>query len=288
VPLTAHGVEQARELAAHLDGLAPPIERVYSSPYYRCLQTVEPFVRQRVAARAAAAAAATGSGSGSDGDGDGERLRIRPETGLAEWYGSAPFEQPRPAPVDRLRPLFPGLLAGDHAPLLDVPRRGETMAQLHARVALALGRIVDQGDAEGVRAVLLCSHAAAIIAMGRVLTGRMPPDPDEDDFRAFTCGLSMYRRRRVGGTSASSAAALVATGNETRGSSAASAKEEEAESWRDGRGVRGGWDVLLNSDCSFLTGGEERGWCVVSLSVDSCCPTLPPQPVTTACRQRKC
>ena len=30
--------------------------------------------------------------------------------------------------------------------------------------------------------------------------------------------------------------------------------------WRDGQGVAGGWDCEVNGDCSFLEGGEERGW----------------------------
>ncbi|KAG7133827.1 hypothetical protein HYQ45_008052 [Verticillium longisporum] len=31
-------------------------------------------------------------------------------------------------------------------------------------------------------------------------------------------------------------------------------------SWKDGKGVRGGWICTQNSDCSFLSSGEERGW----------------------------
>ena len=29
--------------------------------------------------------------------------------------------------------------------------------------------------------------------------------------------------------------------------------------WR-GNGVVGGWDLIKNGDCSFLSGGEERNW----------------------------
>jgi transcription factor C subunit 7 len=41
-PLTAKGVEQSHELAEHLCKIQPPIERIYSSPFYRCLQTLKP------------------------------------------------------------------------------------------------------------------------------------------------------------------------------------------------------------------------------------------------------
>ena len=41
-PLTSKGVAQSKELAAYLCNIQPPIERVYSSPFYRCLQTLKP------------------------------------------------------------------------------------------------------------------------------------------------------------------------------------------------------------------------------------------------------
>jgi transcription factor C subunit 7 len=41
-PLTSKGVEQSKELAEYLCNIEPPIERIYSSPFYRCLQTLKP------------------------------------------------------------------------------------------------------------------------------------------------------------------------------------------------------------------------------------------------------
>jgi transcription factor C subunit 7 len=41
-PLAAHGTEQAKELTAHLVKLDPKIDRIYSSPFYRCLETINP------------------------------------------------------------------------------------------------------------------------------------------------------------------------------------------------------------------------------------------------------
>jgi transcription factor C subunit 7 len=236
VALTAHGVDQARELADHLMELQPPIDRVYSSPYYRCLQTIEPFIQKTMVKDGPAA---TNSRQ--------QRLDIKPETGLVEWFGTAPFDQPLPATATVLKDYFSDLDLSYKA-LLEPPRRGETIMQLHDRLALAVGRIIDQCDADGVRTVLLCTHAAAIIALGRVLTGCMPDDPDANDFKAFTCGLSRYRRR-----SGPWKSSIVGTGT----------GPGRPESWRDGHGVRGGWDAELNSDCSFLSGGEERGWYVM-------------------------
>ena len=43
VPLTAYGVQQAKELAEQADVLCPKVCRVYTSPFYRCVQTIEPL-----------------------------------------------------------------------------------------------------------------------------------------------------------------------------------------------------------------------------------------------------
>ncbi|KAK4188689.1 histidine phosphatase superfamily [Podospora australis] len=253
--LTAHGVDQAKELAERLLVVDPPIERVYSSMYYRCLQTVEPFVRK---------AAETDKTPG-------RRLLIRGETGIGEWYGAADFEHPVPAGHDVLQPLFPGLLDPEYEPLVVPTRKGEGIDDLHERVAKTMDALITKCDREGVRAILLCSHAAVVIALGRVLTGNMPESTDVEDFRAFTCGLSVYRRRKMAscdtgirpgaGTAAGTAAGAEIGGLKNNGRTADLASEKGPElGWRDGRGVSGGWDCHLNSDCSHLSLGEERGW----------------------------
>lgn len=285
--LTAHGLDQARELGRHLLTVDPPVERVYSSPFYRCLQTIEPF------ARAAAAAA-----QASDAPTSLQDLKVRVEPGVAEWFGAAPFAHPSPAPPDALAALFPDMLDEHYRPEVVPPSRGESVAELHDRVALAAARIIERCDAEGARSVVICTHAAAVIALGRVLTGHMPEDVvGADDFGAFTCGLSVYRRKKraaaaVGAeTTAPAAAAAKApatldnalpvetrelgdlpTGQDVQQlqvSAAAVPATREVRSsiprsrmdaWRGGRGVGGGWICESNSDCSFLSGGCERGW----------------------------
>jgi transcription factor C subunit 7 len=39
-------VEQAKELAEHAVTLDPPVERIYSSPFYRCLETINPLAEK--------------------------------------------------------------------------------------------------------------------------------------------------------------------------------------------------------------------------------------------------
>lgn len=300
--LTAHGVEQAKELGVRLLSADPPIERVYSSPYYRCLQTVEPFVRS-AAYIPPLAPSTVAPGAAYNGSG----LLIRGETGLGEWYGAANFEHPVPAPRETLSALFPALLDLDYRPVVVPTRRGEGVDELHDRVASTMDALISECDRDGVRAVLLCSHAAVVIALGRVLIGNMPDDIEVEDFKAFTCGLTVYQRRRgqhtgerlaqrggeeeervsplqsIGGADNRPVANateiderkpqlsaphgdVVAAEEEKEGdavTSAADARNADRQirclEWR-GRGVSGGWSCELNSDCSHLSEGEERGW----------------------------
>jgi transcription factor C subunit 7 len=105
--------------------------------------------------------------------------------------------------------------------------KGEMIVELHERVRKALEHIVTtlDNDPEQPKTVLICTHAATMIAAGRVLTGQMPDDPDTDDFKCFTAGLSKFVRR---------------TNSE--------------------KGVAGNWTCELNSETSYLSGGAERGW----------------------------
>jgi transcription factor C subunit 7 len=107
------------------------------------------------------------------------------------------------------------------------------IVELHERVRNALDHIVStlDNDPEQPKTVLICTHAATMIAAGRVLTGQMPDDPDTDDFQCFTAGLSKFVRR--------------------------SADPE--------KGVAGNWNCELNSETSYLSGGAERGWYVAPL-----------------------
>ncbi|KAK3196919.1 C6 zinc cluster transcription factor-like protein [Lecanicillium sp. MT-2017a] len=220
--LTSHGVTQSRELGAHLATLSdPPIEAVYSSPYYRCLQTIMPYVSAQEAAAASGRLPASQAAT----------TKIRPEAGFSEWFGAAPFEQPVPAEPYFLHHLFPAYDMG-YATKVKPARRGETYLQLRDRITAALEGVIRQCDEEGVRGIVLCSHAAAVILMGRILTGEFPDEMDTEDFKAFTCGLSVYSRPQ-----------------------AAAAADDDAK-------VVGNWTCEKNSDCSFLSGGEERGWYV--------------------------
>ena len=193
----------------------------------------------------------------------------------SEWYGLARWDHPSPAIPSRLHELFPSYSL-TYKPSIVPSKSGESISDLHNRIAYALHYIIHQADAEdaathlsaspipemegcedgmGPRtAILICSHAAPMIAIGRVLTGRMPEDLGEDDFKTYTCGISKFERR----------AWKVPEGEDAidRSGTIIAGKGSEIPdvNWRDGRGLLGGWNCVMNGDCSHLDGGEERGW----------------------------
>ncbi|KAL2074702.1 hypothetical protein VTL71DRAFT_8481 [Oculimacula yallundae] len=235
--LAGYGVVQSKELASHLTTLSPPIERIYSSPFYRCIQTITPTVDLL---------ASTPSPSTTP-----ETTQVRGENGIGEWYGMARFDHPSPAEPALLKKLFPHYNES-YKPAIKPSVNGETIDELHDRTAYALHRIIEQSDREGVKAVVLCTHAATLIAIGRALTGRMPEDIAEEDFRPFTCGVSTFVRRKKDSSSSSGEDGVKAWD----GPESVIPKVD----WRGGKGVGGGWDMTVSGDCSFLSGGEERGW----------------------------
>jgi transcription factor C subunit 7 len=239
-PLASHGVRQAQETGRHLSALFADLVkqdrlRIYSSLFYRCLETLRPTVEALLEYIP---------------EHDHERRRnllVRGERGLGEWFGRAWFVQPSPADPQRLRrDFFPWLNDEYHSRLIPHDH-GERIEELHDRVGRALAIVVRDVDEEFARlgrgeeevTILISGHAAPIIASGRALTGDVPDDWDEEDFHCFTCGLSKFVRRQL-----------------------PPAEEGARQEHYDDRaqGVAGGWDCILNSDCSHLSQGEERGW----------------------------
>ncbi|KAK4989881.1 C6 zinc cluster transcription factor-like protein [Elasticomyces elasticus] len=233
--LASYGVQQAAELAQHISTLSPTPDVVYSSPFYRCLQTIRPAVEILAERR-------------------GKDIKVRCENGLGEFYGLARFDHPSPAILEVLHTHF-DTLNPIYKPVIMPSAKGESIEALHDRIAYCLHHIIKSLDADpdGPRALLICTHAASMIVIGRVLTGRMPGNPEEDDFQCFTCSLSKFTRRSI------------VKGIENKSPDVEVWNTAAPESiphvhWRGGKGVQGGWDCEINGDTSFLKNGAERGW----------------------------
>lgn len=246
--LASKGVEQSKELASHISQLNPLPEVIYSSPFYRCLQTLKPTVSKL-----------------NEGRSDDDKLLIHPENGLGEFYGLARFDHPSPATLAVLLEHFPEHLKKDYSnPLIRPSVNGESLQDLHNRIAYCLHHVIKRldEDPKGPKTLLICTHAASMICIGRALTGRLPEDMGEEDFRCFTCALSKFTRRQK--PSSEEHVPKIKDWD---------AKDPETipnVNWEGGKGVQGGWDCAINGDCSFLSEGEERGWYVQPLSICFC------------------
>ncbi|KAJ7837569.1 phosphoglycerate mutase-like protein [Mycena olivaceomarginata] len=163
-PLAAFGVTQAQELAEYFLTL-PEDQRptaIFSSPYYRCLQTSKPVAK------------ALG-------------VPIYVEHGISEWYSPVTPSSglhPRPGSAASLRAYFDEI----------DPRRD--VAEVHARAAGFLDAFVPEVERTrpGGRAhtrILLVSHAATVIALARALVGA-PALP----LRVGCCSLTEAVRKR--------------------------------------------------------------------------------------------
>lgn len=135
------------------------------------------------------------------------------------------------------------------------PSNGETLTELHDRCAAALAAIISDADAalnaSEDQSILICSHAAAIIAMGRVLTGDMPENPNTEDFDVWTCGISRFERKQTKNFSEEQWTDLKFRGD---------AQLRKIPVWRDGRSIGGGWKCTVNSSVDHLSGGPVRNW----------------------------
>ena len=240
-PLASHGVRQAQETAVYLatllrDEVRQDRLRIYSSLFYRCLETLKPTMEKlRELERQSPA----------------QSLQVRGERGLGEWFGKAWFGQPTPADPKTLKRKYFPWLDEDYESRVLPGRFGERIPELHDRIAKALERVVGDVDEEFLAVgrgeedvtILICGHAAQIVCSGRALTGVMPDNPDEEDFKCYTCGLSRFVRRNKKVVSSRNGVDLTGRGN-----------------WKTNGGIAGGWDCVENSDCSHLSQGEERGW----------------------------
>jgi len=222
-------------MAEYISKIEPPVDVVMSSPFYRCIQTLTPTVTTLNSQR-----------SGTDK----EPVRIQIENGLGEFYGLARFDHPSPATNDILATHFDNLHPSYEATIRPSVN-GESIPTIHDRIAYCLHRVISALDADpsGPKTLLICTHAASMICIGRVLTGRMPEDHGEEDFRCFTCSLSKFERR-----------GSIKEAQDIAQWNASTPEDIPVVNWRDGNGVMGGWDCTINGDCSFLSKGEERGW----------------------------
>ncbi|KAG2184932.1 hypothetical protein INT43_000845 [Umbelopsis isabellina] len=158
------GKQQAAETAEFLKD--KPITAIYSSPFYRCLESAKPTANAL-------------------------SKPIYVEYGIGEWYGTTRDFYPLPAKIDRLKELF-SEIDTSYEPVLSAPTGSETMRQVHERVQLAMDKLVEKLDTQHERVVLF-GHAASVICCVRALL---------EDWNYYvnagTCSISKLERTEEG------------------------------------------------------------------------------------------
>ena len=95
----------------------------------------------------------------------------------------------------------------------------------------------------------------------------MPEDSSEEDFNVFTAGLSKFVRRRFSSSFSveknNNHYPQLADGTQLLRPGGNVGSTLTVPDWKNGKGVGGGWDCVLNGDTHFLSSGAERGWLVL-------------------------
>lgn len=173
VPLAKHGIDQAKELAHYILSLGNQPEMVFSSPFFRCIQTSEPIA-------------------------DILELPIHVEAGLGEWYKPDREVIPMPAPLDALENFFPNKLSRTWEPTTIPSNKGETEEGLYLRCKSFWPNFIGRVEKEfpNVETVLLITHAASKASLGMNLLGfanwREPLDEDGNVIRSGSCSLDKF------------------------------------------------------------------------------------------------
>jgi transcription factor C subunit 7 len=147
------------------------LDVIYSSPWYRCVQTSNEIAKKL-------------------------HLPIEIEPGIAEFFltvtpgtGLHPFPD-----LNTLNQLFPAV-AGKHKPLVFPSRAGETTEELFDRIGTTMDRLLEELDGrdDAPQTILLVGHAATVVPIGRCLVGDA-----ELEIRTGCCSMSKYVREGDG------------------------------------------------------------------------------------------
>ncbi|CAI7464052.1 CGH_1_collapsed_G0050630.mRNA.1.CDS.1 [Saccharomyces cerevisiae] len=165
VPLAEHGVQQAKELAHYLLSLDNQPEAAFASPFYRCLETVQPIAKLL-------------------------EIPVYLERGIGEWY--RPDRKPVipvPAGYEILSKFFPGVISQEWDSTLTPNEKGETEQEMYMRFKKFWPLFIERVEKEypNVECILLVTHAASKIALGYAQYSGL-----ETDAPLFRIGNRLY------------------------------------------------------------------------------------------------
>ena len=138
-PLSTQGCDRSLELATAFSEVK--IERIFTSPFLRTIQTADPLARLL-------------------------QLPIQLEWGLCEWLCQDwTLGLPQTTPVDELMRCYPNIVASYQSQVM--PRYPETITELDARIAMIADKLIQCND----RDMLAIAHKGSVLGIVAALTG---------------------------------------------------------------------------------------------------------------------
>ncbi|CCD23460.1 transcription factor TFIIIC subunit TFC7 NDAI_0B04260 [Naumovozyma dairenensis CBS 421] len=178
VPLAEHGLQQARELAHYLLSIENQPELLFTSPFYRCVQTSEPIMNLL-------------------------EIPMYVDNGIGEWYMPTRPIIPTPANYETLNHFFPGKIQEGWEASIIPSDKGETEDDIFIRCKKFWPIFIDAVEKKfpNVETILLVTHAATKIALGLNLlkldSCRDPIDSEGNLIRSGSCSLDKYEVKDV-------------------------------------------------------------------------------------------
>jgi broad specificity phosphatase PhoE len=140
-PLSAEGFTQAISLATEFDEFKPKVERIFTSPFLRTIQTADPLARLL-------------------------HSPIQLEWGLCEWLCEDwTVGMPETTPINELMRCYPNIVASYQSQV--IPCYPETIVELDARIAMVADKLIQCND----RQVLAIAHKGSVLGIVAALTG---------------------------------------------------------------------------------------------------------------------
>ncbi|EDO16235.1 hypothetical protein Kpol_505p12 [Vanderwaltozyma polyspora DSM 70294] len=173
VPLAEHGINQAKELAHYILSIDNQPEMIFSSPFYRCIQTTDPIASYL-------------------------EQPIYLDRGIGEWYKPDRPVIPEPAPFEVLDSLFPNKISPDWKDTIVPSNKGEDEDQIFVRCKKFWPMFIQNIETEfpNIETILIVTHAATKIALGmsllRLQSCRESIDEDGTIIRSGSCSLDKY------------------------------------------------------------------------------------------------
>ncbi|CAI4745613.1 BBL_G0045470.mRNA.1.CDS.1 [Saccharomyces cerevisiae] len=173
VPLSEHGVEQAHELANYISKLDVKPEMIFSSPFYRCLETSKPTV-------------------------EALKIPLYVDRGVGEWYKPDRPIIPEPATHEVMSKFFPSMISPDWEPSIIPSNKGETEEDIFERCHKFWPVFIDRVERKfpNVKTIMVVTHAATKSALGMNLlkfsSAKEPIDNKGTFIRNGSCAIDKF------------------------------------------------------------------------------------------------